>query len=234
MKFILALRNNLSFLFTIRISTIHFIYLTFKNQLMRQLLLSLFLFSGLLTGCNSHKDKITVKDDQGGTATIDMSEMQEAAKKMEANADRASELKKLTPLTLDELKVLLPEELMGMKRSRFNVSSAMGVSVGTGEYRSEDGKEIKLEIIDCAGEMGANWYTMRYFSLWNFQQEDDNGYQKTIDFNGGKAIEKYNKSNDRYELTSFAGDRFIVNVEGEKTGLDAVKQVASSLQLKTK
>ena len=108
----------------------------------------------------------------------------------------------------------------------------MGVSVGKGTYKGDDDKELNIEIIDCAGEMGASWYTMRYFSLWNFQQEDDNGYQKTIDFNGGKAIEKYTKANDRYELTYFGNDRFIVNVDGEKVGLDAIKQVANNLTLK--
>ena len=199
---------------------------------MRQLLITALAFMVISSGCNSNKDKITVKDDNGGTATIDVSDAKDAAKKMEENADKAAELKKLTPLSLDQLKALIPDELMGIKRSSFNTSSAMGVSVGSGEYRSDDGKELKLEIIDCAGELGANWYTMRFFSLWNFQQEDDNGYQKTIDFNGGKAIEKYNKGNDRYELTSFANDRFIVNVEGEKVGLDAVKQIANGLKLK--
>jgi len=199
---------------------------------MRHLLIPVCAFMVIISGCNSNKDKITVKDDNGGTATIDVSDAKDAAKKMEENADRASELKKLTPLTLEQMKGLIPDELMGIKRSSFSTNSAMGVSMGTAEYRSEDGKEIKLEIIDCAGELGANWYTMRYFSLWNFQQEDDNGYQKTIEFNGGKAIEKYNKGSDRYELTSFANDRFIVNVEGEKVGLDAVKDIAKNLSPK--
>lgn len=200
---------------------------------MKRLLIPVAAFLIMVSGCNSNKDKITVKDDNGGTATIDISDAQEAAKKMEENSDRAAELKKLSPLTLEQLKTLLPEELMGIKRSSFNTSSAMGVSMGTAEYKSEDGKEIKLEIIDCAGELGANWYAMQFVSLWNFQQEDDNGYQKTIEFNGGKAIEKYNKNSDRYELTSFSNDRFIVNVEGEKIGLDAVKQISSGLHLKT-
>jgi hypothetical protein len=199
---------------------------------MRHLLIPVCAFLVILSGCNSNKDKITVKDDNGGTATIDVSDAKDAVKKMEENADKASELKKLTPLTLDQMKALIPDELMGIKRSSFSTNSTMGVSMGTAEYRSDDGKEIKFEIIDCAGELGANWYTMRYFSLWNFQQEDDNGYQKTIEFNGGKAIEKYSKGSDRYELTSFANDRFIVNVEGEKVGLDAVKQIAKGLNLK--
>jgi len=120
-----------------------------------------------------------------------------------------------------------------MQRSSFSANSAMGVSVGKGTYKGDGDKELNIEIIDCAGETGSSWYTMRYFSLWNFQQEDDNGYQKTIDFNGGKAIEKYTKSNDRYELTYFGNDRFIVNIDGEKVGLDGIKQVANNLSLKT-
>jgi len=109
----------------------------------------------------------------------------------------------------------------------------MRVSVGKGTYKGEGDKELDIEIIDCAGEMGANWYNMRFFRLWNFQQEDDNDYQKTIDFNGEKQVEKYTKSNDRYELTYFGNERFIVQVHGEKVGIDAIKQVASNLSLKT-
>jgi len=185
-----------------------------------------------IAACKGSKDKITIKDENGNKATIDVSGINEAAKKMEENADKAEELKKLTPLSIDQVKALIPSELLGMQRSNFSANSAMGVSVGKGTYKGDDDKELNIEIIDCAGEMGASWYTMRYFSLWNFQQEDDNGYQKTIDFNGGKAIEKYTKANDRYELTYFGNDRFIVNVDGEKVGLDAIKQVANNLTLK--
>ena len=185
-----------------------------------------------IAACKGPKDKITIKDENGNKATIDVASINEAAKKMEENADKAEELKKLAPLSIDQVKALIPNELLGMQRSNFSANSAMGVSVGKGTYKGDDDKELNIEIIDCAGEMGASWYTMRYFSLWNFQQEDDNGYQKTIDFNGGKAIEKYTKANDRYELTYFGNDRFIVNVDGEKVGLDAIKQVANNLTLK--
>jgi hypothetical protein len=185
----------------------------------------------ILVACNSNKDKITVKDEKGNKATIDVSDLKKAAEKMEENKSKSEDLKKLTPLSLDQMKILLPEELMGIKRSSFNTSSAMGFAVGTGRYKGEE-KELKLEIMDCAGEMGANIYNLRFFSLWNYQQEDDNGYQKTIDFNGDKAIEKYSKNSNRYELTYFTGDRFIVNVEGKNTGLDAVKEVAASIKPK--
>ena len=200
---------------------------------MNRVFISLLAICIVFAACKGRSDKITIKDENGNKATIDVSSVNEAAKKLEENADEAEKLKKLTPLSIDQVKALIPNELLGMQRSSFSANSAMGVSVGKGTYKGDGDKELDLEIIDCAGEMGASWYTMRYFSLWNFQQEDDNGYQKTIDFNGGKAIEKYTKANDRYELTYFGNDRFIVNIDGEKVGLDAVKQVASNLSLKT-
>jgi len=200
---------------------------------MKRVFISLLAICIVLAACKSRNDKITIKDEKGNKATIDVSSINEAAKKLEENADEAEKLKKLTPLSIDQVKALIPNELLGMPRSSFSANSSMGVSVGKGTYKGDGDKELGLEIIDCAGEMGASWYTMRYFSLWNFQQEDDNGYQKTIDFNGGKAIEKYTKANDRYELTYFGNDRFIVNIDGEKVGLDAIKQVASNLSLKT-
>jgi hypothetical protein len=200
---------------------------------MKRVFVSLLAFCIFFAACKGRNDKITIKDEKGNKATIDVSSVNEAAKKIEENADEAEKLKKLTPLSIDQVKALIPNELLGMQRSSFSANSAMGVSVGKGTYKGDGDKELNIEIIDCAGEMGASWYTMRYFSLWNFQQEDDNGYQKTIDLNGGKAIEKYTKANDRYELTYFGNDRFIVNVDGEKVGIDAIKQVANNLSLKT-
>lgn len=200
---------------------------------MNRVFISLLAICIVFAACKGRNDKITIKDENGNKATIDVSSINEAAKKMEENADEAEKLKKLTPLSIDQVKALIPNELLGMQRSNFSANSAMGVSVGKGTYKGDGDKELNIEIIDCAGEVGSSWYTMRYFSLWNFQQEDDNGYQKTIDFNGGKAIEKYTKSNDRYELTYFGNDRFIVQIDGEKVGLDGIKQVASNLNLKT-
>ena len=186
--------------------------------------------STVIGACKGPNDKITVKDEKGNkVASVSVSE---TAKKMEESANKAEELKKLPPLTLDQVKALIPNELLGMPRTSFNANSSMGYAVAKGTYKGDVERELDLEIIDCAGEMGAGWYTMSFFGLWNFQQEDDNGYQKTIDFNGGKAIEKYTKSNDRYELMSFTNDRFYVRVEGEKISLDEIKNVAKNLNLK--
>lgn len=196
---------------------------------MKRVIISMLTLSSILS-CKGPKDKITIKDEKGNkVASVSISE---TAKKLEENNNKAEELKKLAPLTLDQVKALIPNELLGMPRSSFSANSSMGYAVAKGTYKGEGDKELNIEIIDCAGEMGAAWYSMRFFSMWNFQQEDDNGYQKTIDFKDGKAIEKYTKSNERYELTYFGNERFIVNVDGEKLSLDEVKKVAGDLSLK--
>lgn len=185
-----------------------------------------------MIACKGPKDKITIKDENGNK--VASASISESAKKMEESADKAEELKKLTPLSLDQVEALIPNELLGMPRSNFSANSSMGYAMAQGTYKGEGDKQLELQIVDCAGEMGAGWYTMSFFGLWNFQQKDDNGYQKTIDFNGGKAIEKYTKSNERYELTSFANDRFFVHLEGEKVALDDIKKVVKDLNLKVK
>ena len=121
---------------------------------------------------------------------------------------------------------------MGMKRSNFSVNSGMGVAFATATYKGDGDKELRVNVWDCAGEAGAGIYGMRYYTLYNFEQSDDNGYQKTIDLNGEKAIEKYTKSNDEYGLTYIAHDRLLVSLEGDKMGLDGVKDAAKNLNLK--
>ncbi len=195
--------------------------------------LTFFIAAGLFSiSCNSNKDKITIKDAEGNKATIDLSGAKDMAKSIELSQGKAEELKKLSPLTMEQLKALIPEEFMGMKRSSFNTTNAMGVATCNAHYKNEDGKELNVEILDCAGEMGANMYSMRFFGLWNFEEENDNGYQKTIDLNGDKAIEKFDKNNNRYELTYFTNERFLVNLEGENIGISDLKQVSKNLNLK--
>lgn len=65
--------------------------------------------------------------------------------------DKAEELK-LTPLSTDQLKAMMPEELMGIKKTSFTADSYSGASSSTATYKSDDGKELKLIIYDCAGK----------------------------------------------------------------------------------
>lgn len=141
-------------------------------------------------------------------------------------------MKSLPALSTDQLKAMLPESMNDLKRTSFSVNSGMGYGVADARYKNEDGsKEYHVTIYDCVGTAGVAWYSMMYWGM-NMEQEDENGYKKSTTFNGSKAIESFEKNNNEYSLLFPASNRLLVNVEGENTNLDGVKQVANSLNLK--
>lgn len=193
-----------------------------------------FLFSAavcLLTACNNNKKPgITVTSEDGKTTTtIQPNDLAQAA---DVYQKKAEELQKLSPYTLDQMKAMLPEELAGAKRAKFSANSAMGAAYAEGEYPINDSTEVELKIFDCAGQAGAGIYSMQYLTMMNFQSESDDEYTKSIDFKGGKAVEHLDKRNNRSTLTYLAGDRLLVTLEGKNTGVDMLKQVAGSLNIK--
>jgi len=185
-----------------------------------------------LIACNNNKPKETTvitSDDGKERVTIDPRQMQNAAEDMEK---QKSELEKLTPLTLDQLKALIPESLMGAKRTNFEANSAMGAGMARGEYELNDSTRVTLNIYDCAGPAGAGIYSMQYLGMYNMQQESEDEYTKTIDFNGGKAFEHCEKATNDCTLSYFSGGRFMVTLEGDRVGADALKQAAKGLNIK--
>ena len=180
--------------------------------------------------CNSKPSETTITSEDGKTkVSVDATKVESTAEDMQKKME---ELKKLPPLTMDQLKAMLPQELQGMKRSEFSANSMMGFAVGTATYKKDDTTNIKLTIYDCAGEAGSAFYSMTYFTRMNMESESDGQYTKTIDFQGQKAIETFQQSDNQYTLTYVAEDRTLVSVQGENTGLDAVKDAAKSLNLK--
>ena len=199
---------------------------------MKQLSSFLLCVTVLLAACNNNKPKNTatfMSEDGKEKVTLDMKQMQNAAQDMEK---QKAELEKLTPLTIEQLKAMIPETLMGVARKNFNASTSMGAGLATAKYEINDSMDIKLNIYDCAGSGGAGIYSLQYLGMMNMQQESDEEYTKTVDFNGGKAFEHCEKSSNDCTLTWFAGGRFLISLEGDHVGADALKQVARGLDIK--
>ena len=198
---------------------------------MKHLLIPFFAAISLLSACNNNKKPgITVTSEDGKTTTT--IQPNELAKVSEDFQKKTEELQKLSPYTLDQMKAMLPDELAGAKRSKFSANSAMGAAYAEGEYPINDSTELELKIFDCAGQAGAGIYSMQFLGMMNFESENDDEYTKTIEFNGAKAVEHLNKSNNRSTLTYLAADRLLVTLEGTNTGIDLLKQAAASLSLK--
>ena len=185
--------------------------------------------ASLLAACGSREQKVTVTDANTGektSVTITPGNVSVTTDDVQAKVD---ELKKLPQVSTETLKTFFPEEVMGIKRSSFNVTSAMGYTVGSAEYRKDDNVRYDVGIYDCAGEAGAIFY----YSSWagmNLQSESDDGYTKTVTYNGAKALEAYTKSNNKHTLHFLAGDRFWMMLEGNE-GIDKLKSFGESLPL---
>ncbi|MCZ2460696.1 MAG: hypothetical protein LC128_13840 [Chitinophagales bacterium] len=197
---------------------------------MKQIIFFLLTSFVALTACNNNaKQDKTTSGTETGTTTNPPAETTLPATDM---AKALEAMKNLPALSTDQLKAMLPETLLDMKRSGFSVNSGMGFGVAEADYKNEDdSKRFRVQIFDCAGAAGAAYYSMMYWGF-NMEQEDDNGYKKTVTFNGNKAVESYEKNSDQYSLLFPASNRLLVQVEGDNTGLDAVKQAANSLNLK--
>jgi len=198
---------------------------------MKQFLLFSLFFLIFIAACNNNKE--AGSSDLKGDSTITESpvaeKMQNAAEDMEKKKE---ELSKLKPLTMDELKALLPETLMGTARTSFDVNSSMGAGLATAEYTLTDSTSVSLSIYDCAGSAGAGIYSLQFLGMMNMQQESDDEYTKTVEFNGANAFEHCDKTSNDCTFTYFAGGRYLVTLEGDNVGAETLKQAARALNIK--
>jgi len=185
----------------------------------------------LIVGCSGGNSKNETTKDESSTESKESSSDKGSASSMDETQKRIDELKKVPLITNDQLKSFFPQEVMGMQRSQFSVSSVTGFATGTAEYKKDDTTEYRVTIYDCAGESGSAFYGMRSLTGWNVEREDDNGYEKTVSFQGSKALESYNKNSKKHTLNFVTADRFWITLEGDNTGLDNLKSFSDNLHL---
>ena len=187
----------------------------------------------ILLSCHGNSEKTTLTTDDGNgnktTLSIDPKNATSVADEMNKKTE---ELKKLTPMTVDQIKAMLPEQLMGIKRSSFDANSMMGFATADADYKKNDTTNIKITVMDCAGEAGSSFYALNYWTKMTIQSENDQGFTKTIDFMGGKAVEDYKKYNNTYTLTFTANDRLLITLQGQNVTMDQLMDAAKSLNLK--
>jgi len=194
---------------------------------MKNFILPCFVTVLLSIACDSNKARNSAPQDEAKSSTEIITDSSDDVQKT------LEQMKELTPLNPDQVKGLFPDELSGIKQSDYRRINNEGYEIGEATYKSDDGKELHLTIFDCVGDAGVGKYNIMYLGYINTESGDETGYKKPVSFNGEKAIESYEKNQDKYGILFPSGKRFLVSVEGEKTGLDTVKQAASSLNLKT-
>ncbi|MEM0517692.1 MULTISPECIES: hypothetical protein [Aequorivita] len=158
-----------------------------------------------------------------------------AVKEMTNMQDDIKELQDITPLTNEELKSWMPEEVNGMKRISYKAGQAgmMNISSIEATYANEDkSKKFSINIIDGAGQVGAAaTMGMRMVMSQDFEEEDEHGSRRTVTKNGKKAIEEYRTGNNRSTIQLMEGNRFYLEAKGTNMDIDETWDAIDELDL---
>ncbi len=193
---------------------------------MKRICLCLAAMAIFLASCNNKKSP------EQKIAEQFQDNMKDMAEKMNENKENMEKLQKLPPLSTDELKALIPETLMGAKRTSIEAASYSGTGSAQGKYKINDSTDIELRVYDCGGVAGYGFYSLSAMSLIDIDKEDEYGYTKTIKYGDGKATVQCQKSNNHCTLSWFTGERYWVSLEGDNVDAEALKQAGNELKFK--
>lgn len=190
----------------------------------------LFAIIMLLFAC---KDNPVVK--KAKEAKENVSNTQKVIKESTKLQEGIKELSETTPLTNEEMKAWLPDDVDGLKRTAFKTGAMGMMNIASIEatYTAEDkSKSFKLEIIDGAGEMGAmSTAGLKMAFSMDFEEEDEFKSRKSVTKNGVKAIEEYDKRRNKSTIQLFHDNRFYLKATGEKMEIDELWDFINEINL---
>jgi len=163
----------------------------------------------------------------------DYNDFTESMKKL---GDMMSGGEKVEVVNFRKLKELLPEELDGMKRTGFSGektnSFGIKISKAEGKYKSEDNKQrIEITIIDMGSMKGFAGMTAFAWSWAEIDKETDDGFERTFEYKGHKAFEKYNTKYQDGEVQVFVAKRFMVEVKGNDTPMEKIRSSLNEVNI---
>ena len=135
------------------------------------------------------------------------------------------------------LKNLLPAELPGMKRLDASAESAqMGganLTRAQGEYGTDGGgASVDISIVDAGSLTGPMRVGLAGWSMAQYDRQTETGYQKTTTYSGYKAMETYDTQSKTGSMRVFVADRFVVEVDGDQTTMEVIKQALGKVDVK--
>lgn len=184
---------------------------------MKKIIISVFVLS-VLVGCENPVSKKIKEAKQNVTNTT------KAVQEINNIQEDMQELQEMEPLTNDELKAWLPDDIDGMKRISYKAGQMGMVQIASveAEYANEDkSRKFKVEVIDGAGAMGsAATMGMRMMFSQDFEEETEYKTRKTVTKKGVKAIEEYQKDNNRTTIEFMKNERFYIKATGTNMSVD--------------
>jgi len=147
-----------------------------------------------------------------------------AVNEMKNIQEDMTKLQEETPLTNDELKAWLPDEIDGMKRISYKAGhmSMLQLSSIEATYANEDkSKKIKIEVIDGAGPTGSASITgFKMMFSQDFEEESETKIHRSAKRDGKKVIEEFRKNRNNSNIQYMENDRFFIKGHGTNMDLD--------------
>jgi hypothetical protein len=113
------------------------------------------------------------------------------------------------------------------------MSSDMGYTVAHADYEKNSKTDMRVTVYDCSGEAGAGKYKAIFANKMKEQQENEEGYTKTIDFLGDKAVERHEKKNKLTTLTFMTDNRILVVVSARNFEPEKVREASEKIAKKS-
>lgn len=140
---------------------------------------------------------------------------------------------RVEPVSIDQLKPLVPEQFAGLARKSSNAerNGVAGIMVAKAEasYGDDAGRSATLEITDSGGATGllgmASWAAVQG------ERDNDQVSERTERIGNRLVHQKISKTGGRHEYNVVIGDRFIVTAGGNGIEFDALKSAVADLDL---
>lgn len=187
----------------------------------------------LMLSCGNEKKEDKSTESSGGGVIEGVSNLNKMAKSADKMKDISEALKKLSPLTNDELKAAVPETLNGLKRKSFS-AGGYGMSGMNGiqaEY-GDDVKNVKISILDGAGEAGSAVVSLMAMTLSMDTESESNGTKtKTMEIDGHKSITEETKSGETVSssIKFIYKDRYSIGVDGSGYNLQELESYLKAI-----
>lgn len=165
---------------------------------------------------NSNKEEKSTGVGSVVEGVSNLSKMSNAAEKME---EQTNALKKMTPLSNEELKAVVPETLAGLPRKSFSAGAlgATGLSSIDATY-GDDSKYVKVGVMDGAGETGSALVSLMAMTLsMDSESESDGTKTKTTTVNGIRSVTEETKTDQstRSSIKYLYKNRYSISLDGE-------------------
>jgi len=182
----------------------------------------------IFSSCGKESKKI--KDELSNTKEV-IKNASKVADESENMQEKMTGLQKKTPLSKAQFEKWLPKTVIDLPLTSSTVNTIVGMGSCSGSYRIGN-KRIRVMVIDGAGKIGSDAVGSYMFSsTMEYNEDNDSRYTKTKVIDGIKVKETYHKSNGDYNVSTFYGNRFAVDIETKEVSYEELEQIIKTLNL---